>query len=295
MAHWPINCFMDVSKGSQKRVRIMIRVEEAGQARPEKLDNIGPNLTTSSTISLQQGQFRWKPVPRMSEEMVNVMSSFNMMHVSDTVAKDNKDSRENETDSVRRHSSRDLKEDIAYGQRRNSSLRGKNSLPTRDGAKHTLHKIGKATTPVHTPEMKAKMQHNGNDFHNEKKNEMEPPSSEECCSSKTQQLLARSSLLYGRIDNLRERAKLTRSASLQSSENKVISAIKEQVESFENDFEFTEIDTLEIKPSRSRIARSSNQRSLQKSMSDSHEEHKTNGVHNLRMPPILKSRSHTIL
>ena len=273
----------------------MISIEEAGRVRSEKADNIGPNMTASNAISLPQGQFRWKPVPRMSEEMVNVMSSFNMIDVSksDTLAKDNTDSRETEAS----HSSRDSKEDVPYGNRRNSSFRGKNLLPIKDGAKHTFHKVGKVTTPrVHTPEMKAKLQQNGHNFRNEKQNEIESQSNGECCSSKTQQLLARSSLLYGRIDNLRERAKLTRSASLQSSENKIISAIKEQVaESCENDFEFTEVDALEIKPSRSKITRSSKQRILQKSMSDSHEEQKASGVHNLRMPPILKSRSHTIL
>ena len=284
---------MEKSKRKCKRVRIMCSIEEAGHWRSTQPEVMETDLTSLSCVDLHHKRCSLKSIPKMSEEMLNVMSSFNMLDVSES---DPDILHENEYRDGRRDSTlTEAERTVAYGGiERRASKRDSLSFPTVN-QKTRLQKVETVAFRVHSAAniMKARVQKSRANTNREKTKVTRSQSTKECCSPKTKRLLARSATVYGRIESLREDVKLVRSASSQWSTNEPDTPEQEQITALTKENGNVDADSLQMKASNSRDIKSIKQRSLDENSTRNLED-VNQQASGLKMPPLRKLRSVTI-
>ena len=260
---------------------------EPGCVRPQSTGFVESGLASTGAVSLPPGHCRWKPLPRMSQEMINVMSSFNMIDISTKNASPK--GRKCHDDDIEHN---ELEGKGYCGVQKSSLVKSKNPRTMKTvGVKPTQNKAGRLPNLVKLPPMKAGAQKHNHSSDIDKKDARAPLTTAPNCSPVTRRLLARSSAVFGHIDNVRENAKLACSVGRRSSEGKLDSvATKLFVDSNKNYYSTSEEDNLDGNAFRSKTKRSVKQRSLEESTSDSQEEQ---SWYNLPMP-FGKTRSATI-
>lgn len=272
----------------------MANIEVADHGQPENTNIMESNSISPSTASLQRMHCtRWNSIPKMSEEMVNVMSSFNMIDIStlDASPKDERHSTENGKDL------RESEENFTHkGFVKKPSITGKNSRTSITVSKRpTLSKTGKVSAPVQSSP-KGRVKWLSNDPNSEAICDGGENSISPICSSATKKLLERSSVLYGRIDNLRESAKLVRSTSWGSSKDKMNSTAHNQmIGSSEDEYSITEVNLLGLKSWKPEDTRIGKQRSLENSTRNSEQVNQGNAKRSIPLSRVRKMRSATIM
>ena len=284
---------MKISRENQKRIRRMANIEAADHGQPENTTVMESDLISPSRASLRRMHCRWNSIPKMSEEMVNVMSSFNMIDIStsDASPRNQEHSKENGTDI------KESEGNFTYkGIVKKPSTTSKNSRTVMTANKRpTLSKAGSAPSPVQSSP-KGRVKWHSYEADIEEIGYMERNSVSPICSSETQKLLERSSALYGRIDNLRESAKLERSTSFASPNDKMNLAAHEQVVgSYEDEYSITEADLLDLKSWKPKATMIGKQSSLKHSSRKSEEVNQGSAKRSFPFSPVRKMRSATIL
>lgn len=175
-----------------------------------------PGLPDSDLFALKQ-----RVVPKMSEEMKNVMCSFNMSHLTprgstNAISEETEDEAFERTTTMRkkkRNSEANFQD--RFDARRKQSMFDKlPKLPSRK----SLHSVTKLAANIHT--VSGKWMPRQTAWSESSKKELQRSASDDLYSTRTRKLLKRSSHIYSQIDDLQ---KVMRSASLDSPFAEVVS------------------------------------------------------------------------
>ena len=165
--------------------------------------------------------FKQRVVPKMSDEMKNVMCSFNMSHLTprgstNAIAEDSEEETVERSTTARktRRKSEAHFQNRLDARRKQSVFEKLPKLPTRK----SLHSVTRLATNVHSVSDRWRPKQAA--WSESSKKELERSASDDLYSSRTRQLLERSSHVYSRIDDLQ---KVVRSASLDSPFVEVVS------------------------------------------------------------------------
>lgn len=202
---------MNRSETRPKRVRIISTIGETGNSMSQNPEVMESALHSLSNVSLQEKRCVLKSLPKMSDEMTCVMSSFERLALTEVGYSECEGSEDSNVDKNVKHF--DIS-GICDRKAKSAMYNGRTTFPLVN-KKPTLQRTGVVALRVYTAAnaMRARLNSCKATAKHEKVKVRRSFSDAECCSAKTKKLLARSTNVYGRIDSLRENLKLTRSGS----------------------------------------------------------------------------------